>query len=176
MRKVTMANKDAPIGCKPIRHLHGAPISANTYTLKTGETVYKGDVVKKDATGTVLAASAASAQEAIGVAAHYMTDSLSAGGKEVAVYDDPNIVYAIQQQSGGSIAAADVHSSADHVAGAGSGKLSGHELNLTLVQGAGAQFLVLGLYDEPENAYGEHAVVEVIFNQHALKGAGSSGT
>ena len=171
-----MANIDAPKGLTPIRHQHGAPIAATGYILKTGEEVFKGDVLRKDATGTVYAAPAASAQEAIGVAAHYMTDSLSAGGKKILVYDDPSIIFAIQQESSGSIAAADVHSSADHVAGAGSGKLSGHELSSTLVQGAGAQFLVLGLYDEPENAYGENAVVEVMFNQHALKGAGSSGT
>ena len=171
-----MANIDAPKGLTPIRHLHGAPIAATEMVVKTGEIVFKGDVLRKDATGTVYAAPAASALEVIGVAAHYMSDSLSAGGKKVLVYSDPNIVFSIQQQTGGSIAATDVNAEADHVAGAGSGKLSGHELSLTIVAGASAQLLIIGLYDEPENAWGENADVEVIFNQHALKGAGSSGT
>ena len=171
-----MANVDAPKGCWPIRHLCGGQIRANSYTVTTGETIYQGDVVELDAAGTVGVAEAGDATAVIGVAAEYIDDSGSAGGKKILIYDDPNIVFGIQQQTGGTVAADDVGLSADHVAGSGSTttKLSGHELSSTVAVTA-AQFLILGKISESNNGFGEHCDLEVIFNEHRYKGAGSAG-
>ncbi len=171
-----MANVDAPRGCWPIRHLTGGEISAHEYTVTTGATIYQGDIVELDNAGTVAPAEAGDATAVIGVAAHYVSDSESAGGKKIMVYDDPMIVFGIQQASSGSIAATDVGLSADHIAGSGNSttKLSGHELSTTVGTTA-AQFLIIGKVDNPNNAWGEHCDVEVVFNEHRYKGSGSSG-
>lgn len=171
-----MANVDAPKGCWPIRHLCGGEIRANSYLVTTGATVYQGDVVERDADGTVGPAEAGDDVAVIGVAAEYVDDSGSAGGKKIAVYDDPFIVFGIQQQTGGTVAAADGGLNADHVAGSGSTttKLSGHELSLTVATAA-AQFIILGKISESTNDWGEHCDLEVIFNEHRYKGAGSAG-
>ena len=172
-----MANVDAPKGLWPIRHLCGGQIRANGYLVTTGVTIYQGDIVELDSAGTVGVAEAGDGVAVIGVAAEYVDDSGSAGGKKIAIYDDPFIVFGIQQQTGGSVAAADVGLSADHVAGAGNAttKLSGHELSLTLA-GTAAQFFILAKISEATNDWGEHCDLEVIFNEHRYKGAaGAAG-
>ena len=171
-----MANVDAPKGGWPIRHLCGGEIRSNSYTVTTGATIYQGAVVELDSAGTVGESEAGDATAAIGFAAEYVDDSGSAGGKKILVYDDYNIVFGLQQQTGGSVAAADVGLCADHVAGAGNAttKLSGHELSLTVATDA-AQFLILGKVSSTDNDWGEHCDLEVIFNEHRYKGAGSAG-
>lgn len=171
-----MPNIDSPRGLWPIRHLTGGEIKTREYIVTTGATIFRGDVVELDAAGTIGVAEAGDATAACGVAANYVTDAASAGGKVIQIYDDPAIVFGIQQQTGGSVAAADVGLSADHVAGAGSAatQLSGHELSLTLGTTA-AQFMILGKVESPGNDWGEHCCLEVIFNEHRYKGAGSAG-
>ena len=171
-----MANVDDPKGGWPIRHLCGGEIRSTPYILTTGARIYRGDVVELDAAGTVGAAEAGDATAAIGFAAEHKNDADSAGGIKILIYDDPNIVFGIQQQTGGTIAAADVGLSADHVAGSGNTTTlqSGHELSLT-VDTTAAQFLILGKISESNNDWGEHCDLEVIFNEHRYKGAGSAG-
>ena len=171
-----MANVDAPKGLWPIRHLSGGEIRVNSYILTTGARIYQGDVVELDSAGTVGAAEAGDATAVVGIAAEHKNDADSVGSIKIAIYDDPNIVFGIQQQTGGTVAAADVGLSADHVAGSGSTTtlLSGHELSLT-VDTTAAQFLILGKISESNNDWGEHCDLEVIFNEHRYKGAGSAG-
>jgi len=162
-----MANRDFVRGFYPLRHISGAPIVANEYIVTTGATIYQGDLVSMAAAGTVGAAVANDGIVVIGVAAEYVSDSGSAGGKKILIYDDPNIVFGVQCVTGYAIAAADVFITANHIAGSGSAvtKLSGHELN----SGAGNQMRVLGLVTTPDNAWGEHADVEVVLVEHALR-------
>ncbi len=171
-----MANTDDPRGGYPIRHLCGGEIRSNPYTLTTGARVYQGDQVELADDGTVAVSEAGDATAAIGFAAEHKNDSASAGGLKILIYDDPNIVFGIQQQTGGTIAAADVGLCADHVAGSGNTTTlqSGHELSLTVATTA-AQFLIIGKVSEPNNDWGEHCDLEVIFNEHRYKGAGSAG-
>ena len=77
----------------------------------------------------------------------------------------------VQADSGTALALADIGELGDHVATAAdtTRKLSNHELDSSDVQAAGGtQFKLLGKIDEPDNAWGEHVNVKVMFNQHHL--------
>lgn len=167
-----MANVDNPRGFWPIRQRGGGnDIPMNEYILTTGATVYKGDVLKAVAGGTVEAAAANDGIIVVGIAAEYVSDSASAGGIKVLVWDDPNTIFGVQCDSGTAAAATDVFTMANHVAGSGSTTtyLSGHELDSSqLAAQGGNQFKVLGLINREGNAWGEHAEVEVVFNEHLL--------
>lgn len=162
-----MANTDKAIGFKAVGHLTGGEIRTRNYTLTTGEIAYPGAVCKAVAGGTVELAAAGIGDDAIGVFASYVSDSGSAGGKTVAVWDDPDIIFMVQVQTGDTPAAADVFSTGDHLAGAGDTTLK-QSRNEFKLDGNG-QFKIIGLYDAADNAWGEHAKVLVIFNEHLYK-------
>lgn len=173
-----MANTNKVRGLWPLRHLSGGEIRNNAYILKTGQTVYQGDILSVDATGTVLAATAADSVKIIGVAAEYVSDSGSVGGKVVRVYDDPFIVFGCQIDATGSApTAADVFMCANHIAGAGNAttKQSGHQWNQNSINTTALDLKLLGLIDMPNNEWGSYAQVEVILNSHVLKGVGPAG-
>ena len=164
-----MANVDFARGLTPLYHLTGGEIRTNKYTLTTGQIIYKGDILKVVAGGTVQAA-ANDGVIVVGVAANYVDDSASVGGVEVNVYDDPYIVFSIQAD--GSNVAIDVFATANHVAGSGSSTtgLSGHELDSSDI-GTGAQLKVLGKVETPNNAWGTNVDLVVVFNEHLYKAA-----
>lgn len=167
-----MANTDNPRGLWPIRHLCGGKIRTNSYTLTTSTAVYQGDVLKVVAGGTVEPAAADDGIIVVGVSAEYVAAADAAAGTEIQVYDDPYIVFGIQCDSGTAAAATDVFHAADHVAGSGSSTtgMSGHELDSSeLASGSQDQLQVIGLVNRPDNAWGEHAKVEVIFKQHLYR-------
>ena len=169
-----MANIDASKGFYPIRHLTGGEIRPNEYILTTGQTIYKGDVMKAVAGGTAEESDANDGVIVLGICAGYVDDSASVGGKKVLIWDDPNIVFGVQTDSGTASAATDVFTTANHVAGSGDSdtKLSGHELDSSqMAAQGGAQLKVLGLIARPDNEWGEHSDVEVIFNEHLYKAA-----
>jgi hypothetical protein len=85
------------------------------------------------------------------------------------VYDDPNIVFAIQ--SSGSTVFADIGELGNHVAGAGSTSTgqSGFEIDGSTGTGT-AGLRILRKYDEPKNAYGTNVVLETVIWEHELSG------
>lgn len=167
-----MANIDNPRGFWPVGHICGAPITTMEYTVTTGATCYQGDVLKGVDGGTVEPSSANDGVIVVGVAAEYVSDAASAGGKKIRVYADPYILFGVQCDSGTAPAATAVFSTANHVAGAGSAttKLSGHELDASDIE-TGGQFEVLGLIDEPNNSWGEHCDVYGRFAEHKFNAA-----
>lgn len=172
-----MANKDTARGFWPIRHLSGGEIRAKEYTLTAGVTAYKGDVLEVDAAGTIGIAEANDGVLVIGVCAAYANDSASAGGIKVLVWDDPQIVFGVQCDSGSTPALTDVMSTANHVAGSANTtyKTSGQELDSSDI-GTGSQCRIIALVDDPENAWGEHCNVEVLFVEHILRAETAVGT
>jgi hypothetical protein len=88
---------------------------------------------------------------------------------EALVYDDPMISFRVQADT---VAAADIGLLADLDAGTPSAVtgLSGVELAASAAGAADQTCRILGLIDEPHNAYGAHADVEILFIEHALKG------
>lgn len=167
-----MANVDNPKGFWPIRHQCGGEIRSNEYIVTTGSTVYRGDLLKVVAAGTVEAAAADAGVIVVGVAAEYASDSGSAGGVKVLVYDDPYIVFGIQADTGTAVAATGVFATANHVAGSGSATtfLSGHELDSSDI-GTGAQLKIIGKISEPNNSWAEHVDLEVLISEHLYKAA-----
>jgi hypothetical protein len=168
-----MANVDDAKGFYPIRHFCGGEIRTNSYTLTTSDTVYIGDPVKAVVGGTVTHAAGTDGIIIVGVSAEYVASG--AAGQKIQVYDDPYIVFGIQCDTGTAAASTDVFSTADmatYAAGSSSSGLSGCELDASdLATGAQSLLKVLGLVNTPLNAWGEHADVEVLFNEHLFKAA-----
>jgi len=168
-----MANNDRLRGFWPIRHLTGGEIRVNEYTCTTSTTIYKGDLVKVVAGGTVEIGAADIGVAAIGIAA--ATVSSASAGATIPVYDDPNIVFGVQCDSGTAPTAADIGATANHVATTGDTTtlISKNELDASDI-GTGAQMKIIGLVDQIDNTWAEHCDVEVIFNEHHYKGANAS--
>ena len=166
-----MANVDNPKGFYPVRHASGGEIRTRHYILTTGEVVYKGELLKAVAGGTVETAATGIALAAIGIAAEYMDGTTA--GTEVAVYDDPQIVFGVQ--SDGTAAATGVFATCDHTAGAGSATTgcSADELDISTI-GTGGQLEILGKIETPGNDWGAHTDLEVLFNEHKRKAAVAS--
>ncbi len=166
-----MANTDAPMGFWPIRHLCGGEIRLSEHICTTSAAIFKGDPLKVVAGGTVEVAAADDGLIVIGVAAEYVASA--AAGDTVKVWDDPNIVFGVQADSGTSPAATDVYNTANFItyaAGSTTTGLSIMELDASDI-GTGAQLKILGKIPDPDNVWGEHVNLEVVFNEHFLKAA-----
>jgi hypothetical protein len=166
-----MANVDNPRGFWPIRHISGGEIRTNTYFVTTSAAIYKGDLLVAVNTGCVSASSANDGWKVVGVAAEWITAAKSATAyTEIQVYDDPNIVFGVQADSGTSPAVTDIFATANHVATTGNTTTgqSAHELDASDI-GTGLQMRILGKVSDPNNAWGEHVDLEVIFNEHFYK-------
>ena len=163
-----MANKDRLRGFWPIRHLSGGEIRLAEYTCTTSTTIYKGDLVKLVTGGTVEIGAADIGNGAIGVAAQ--TVSSAAAGAKILIWDDPMIVFGVQTDSGGSPTIADIGALANHLATTGDTVtlISKNELDDSDID-TGSQLRTIGLVDQIDNVWGEHADVEVVFNEHMLK-------
>jgi hypothetical protein len=168
-----MANVDNPRGMWPIRHLTGGEIRTNTYFVTTSAAIYKGDPVTAINTGCVSAITANDGWKVVGVAAEWITAAKSATAyTEIQVYDDPNIVFGIQADSGTSPAVTDIFATANtntYAAGNTTTGISICELDASDI-GTGLQLRILGKTSDPNNAWGEHVDLEVIFNEHFYKG------
>jgi hypothetical protein len=167
-----MSNIDNPRGFWPIRHLAGGVIRTEEFIVTTGQIVYAGDLLKCVDAGTVEIAAADAGVIVIGVAAEYVNDSGSAGGKKVRVFADPYIAFGVQADSGTAPAATAVFSTANHVATTGNTttKISLNELDASDIE-TGGQLEVLGIVDAPDNAWGEHVDLVVRIAEHKWNAA-----
>lgn len=182
-----MSNANTPYGLRPVRHLNGGVVQTNAYAIASGynTALYTGDVVEGIADGTIEQAEAGNTDN-LGVFAGCRF--VDATGKQVFspywpasqvatdivayVYDDPNIVYAIQSDATG-VALADIHMGADWEVVAGDVKTGRSNWNLDVSAGLGAtgtSLRILRIINDGENAAGAYADVEVIFNEHVMKG------
>ena len=124
-----MANVDAAFGARPVRHLTGGQIRTNEYKIASGTSsnIFTGDFVKLLATGYIDVAAAGNrilgvfagcqytaSDGEVKFARYFPTGTTTQGSGDVTayIYDDPNIVYAIQ--SAGSADFADIGQLADH--------------------------------------------------------------
>lgn len=89
----------------------------------------------------------------------------------ILVADDPNIIFQIQEVSGGTpLAAGDVGLNANLVAGTNNGYISQWEVNNSgEATGATLQVKLLGLAQVQGNAFGEHAQWLVLINHHCYR-------
>ena len=177
---------DNPNGFTPVGHLMGgvtAELSQAKHTWATGyaTAVFRGDMLSVVAAGTV-ARSAAGSEELLGAFAgvkyvdasgnqifsNQWVSGTAATEIEVMCYDDPYIIYRIQQT--GTWALTHVGENADHVATAGSTSTgrSLEELSSTTAA-ATAGFRILGTVNEPGNTGADVDVMVIINEGHIRK-------
>lgn len=161
-----MPNKDMPKGAEP----HGRIYELNAYTAQS--TIYPGDLVKKNAAGTVEPAAAGDA--CLGVAMNH-----AAASAEVLVADHPDQRFTIQAAAAEIDAQTDIGLNASIVVGTPSAtyKRSAMELDAsTLATTATLALKVVGLDRSVDNALGANARVIVRINNHQnAAGTGSAG-
>ena len=191
-----MANRDAPIGLKPIRYRNGTPWNGAVgiyyvYATATGAIFY-GDAVVTDGTADILGKFPCVASYATGGgnlrgvavgfgetpgAADLDGRTLSRNHRPtltemyVAVVDDPNVVFEIQEDStGAAMLITAVGANCDLTTGTGSSTtgLSAMELDssLSTTGSATQQLRILGIVDREDNVLGDQCKWEVYINEH----------
>lgn len=191
-----MANADAPFGLRPVRYISGAPYNGavNVYSTAAGDStaIFIGDPVIASGTSQTINGSvfkdvdqAATGDVITGVVVGVLAstrDSLTYRAASTVrlllVADDPNLLFEIQEVSGGTaLTANDAGLNANFVVGSGntSTGFSGVELNNATEATTNTLDLhIIGLADRPDNAIGEHAkwLVRINRHQHANQVAG----
>jgi len=162
-----------------------------------GTAIFIGDVVDLDPNGGVIPAAADAGVSAAGVCigvfdsnripcghpySSVSTKQLTASvaGFCLVAMAYPGSVF-IAQSSTGSTAPAenDIGSTCDHIAGTGNTTFgfSGHELDFgqTTALNTGLQFRTIGKVNHPNNAYGQHCDLYVVFNESAFGSSAAAG-
>ena len=190
-----MANTDAAFGLRPIRHLNGSPWNGVTQRCLVEDSyataVFIGDPVivtgvagSDDTSGlpVVNVASAGDGNRIYGVVVScevnpdnltYKHIPASTGGY-VNVCNDPDVVFAIQDDAGATLDGGSISDNALLASGTGSTVtgLSGWELDATNTPTSDAsyQVLILDIYKAPDNALGDNCIWEVLISNHVLRG------
>jgi hypothetical protein len=182
-----MANVDAPNGAKPVRHLTGGVIRAREWKIigdgNASSNIFTGDFVKLQSSGYITVAGAG--DRLLGVfagckytasdgtpkfAKYWPASTATLGSADVTayVYDDPNIVFAIQGD--GTDAFTQVGNLANIVATAGSTTTgqSKMELDTDNIGTGTANLRILGITDDPKNSWGANTEQEVLIHEHEL--------
>jgi len=201
-----MANVDRPNGLRPIRYIGGAPytgaVNQYCFLAATGATAFVGDLVTL--TGTAGGAglqingidcegmpeikqSTANTGPHVGVIVGFLPNQadlsvrhrVASTARIALVADDPNLLFEIQEVSGGTaLAATAVGLNANVVVGSGSTVTgnSGMELNnATEATTLDLDCKIVGLRKRPDNAIGEHAKWEVMIAYHSYGPDGMLG-
>lgn len=167
-----MANVDAPHGLRPAYRLGGGPMIVNYYSKDVGaNAVFLGDLVKLSNDGNVDPSVAADTNN-IGVSAAY---SATAVAESIPVWDDPDIVFELQDDGAGTVSArTHVGNCADIVkthAGSTTTLLSGTELDISTVATTEQTLKIIGIHPAGDNAFGSYARLLVVINEHILRDA-----
>lgn len=192
-----MANVDTPFGFRPVRYASGAPYngSANVYSTTTGDgdAIFVGDPVTLTGTGSTINGvvyadvnQAATTNIIVGVVVGVLPetrDSLiyraSSTVRRLLVCDDPDVLYEIQEASGGTaLTANDVGLNATFAIGTGSTSTGQSGAELANDAEAGTATLdvqIVGLAPREDNAIGEHAkwLVKINRNRYSNQVAGA---
>lgn len=170
-----MANLDAPKGFRPIYAIGGQHGRTNKYALAAANTIIGiGDLLCRTNAGVVDRAAATSVQ-IIGVAAE--AKAASSGGY-ILVYDNPDQVYEAQTDNGVGVLTAqtDMNLNADFVVANATNGVSRMEIDENSGLGtATLPLVVLRLWEETNNAFGEFNRLEVRINNHVLQSLGTTG-
>lgn len=189
-----MANVDSPFGLRPVRYMSGAPYNGavNAYSTAAGDgtAIFIGDPVilsgtaqtisgtiyqdvDQAATGDVVTGVVVAVDPVLGSGASGRDSTVHRAASTqriVYVADDPNLLFEIQEVSGGTaLAAADIGLNANFVVGTGSATTgqSGVELNNSGEATTNTLDLqIVGFVNRPGNEVGEHAKWLVRINRH----------
>lgn len=183
-----MANADTPFGLKPVRHRSGAPYtgSGTVYSVAAGDgtAIMVGDLVTNAGTAQTIngvvyqdVVRSATGDVFQGVVIGVLPDTqdslkyrAASTQRLLLVEDNPDLLFEIQEVSGGTpLAAADIGLNANVVVAAGSTVtgLSGMELNnATEATTNTLDVKILGFVNRVDNEIGEHAKWLVALNRH----------
>lgn len=186
-----MANVDSPFGLKPVAHRNGAPYSGafRLYSVAAGDStaIMIGDPVTlagtsqtingriysdvvRSATGDVFTGVCIGV---VPVTADSLVYRAASTQRVLMVADDPDLVFEIQEVSGGTaLTANDAGLNANIVVAAGStaSGFSGVELNnATEATTNTLDVHILGPVMREDNAIGEHCKWLVTFNRHQFR-------
>jgi hypothetical protein len=190
-----MANVDKPFGLRPIGNL-SATGAQKQYAYEIADNqagaIFQGDLVTVF-DGFLVKFAPATHAAAVGVfnGCNYIDPTtgkptwknyypgsvnITSGKISAEVLDDPNQLFIIQADE--DIVAADIGKNADIVGTGGSTVTGVSTMELdssTVAKTAALNLKIVGLYDTPENAYGDFAVVVVKINEHLYGSAGVAG-
>jgi hypothetical protein len=193
-----MANTDKPFGLKPFCHGNGNPWNGMFriyyHSASDNTALYRGDLCQAngsndEATGKYpsVTAHVAGQEDNVGVVIGFGdTPQLAANcanlntgqycpvstAMYVAVVDDPDVWFEIQEDSvGGALTAAAVYGMSDVVVGSGNTTTgqSGMELDSSEVGDADATLQIMRLVDRVDNVLGNHAKWLVRINEHLYR-------
>lgn len=192
-----MANKDRPMGMKPVKNINGTPWNGkyNVYYKDAAENFFIGSPVKSagsaDASGKYPTVVLAGTDPIRGVVVGFSTTpyitadpadlnrvySISTEDVYVAVCDDPNVIFEMQEDSSTALTITEIGLNASPTTESGntSTGLSTVEIDCTTEDVTSTLSLkILRLVDREDNALGDHAKFEVMINNHELaQGLGS---
>lgn len=164
-----MANTDKPMGFEPVGHRTGGEIRTRNYVVTASQTIFKGDPVVITSAGTINVGAAGATTTHLGIAADYV--SSAAAGAEIAVWDDPDIVYKVQTTNAITTAVSNVFNTADIITyAAGNTTTEQSIMELDTPGTSSLPWLIIGLDGAPDNAWGEFSKVHVVYNQHVFNG------
>jgi hypothetical protein len=183
-----MANADTPFGLRPVRYLSVAPYNGavNLYSTAAGDNVaiFIGDPVTLSGTSQTIGGNvyvdvdqAATGNIIVGVVVGVVPvtrESLihraASTQRLLMVADDPNLLFEIQEVSGGTpLTANDIGLNANFVVGSGNAAngMSGVELNNATEAATNTlDLLIVGFMNRADNAIGEHAKFLVRIGRH----------
>jgi hypothetical protein len=169
-----MANRDNPHGLAPLmRTLSGGAPSIRQYARDAdGSTaIFVNDVVSRDADGNINAGGTPNTTTFQGVSLVYAAGSVAK--TDILVMDSPGALYEAQDNHDtDGLAEADMGLMCDLEFNAGSTTtfISGHEIDESAAADTTTDLDVklLSKLDAPDNAYGAHCRVVIMFNQHRL--------
>lgn len=199
-----MANANVPSGLAPVQYLNGNPwngqtrlysiLSDNGSAFAIGDPVAVGGSADDNGVPNVVLATAGTGNQIVGVICS--AGSITNGGflgdptnlnttvipatktkvYYVAVCDDPNVVFEIQEGgSGAALTKTDVMNNFNLKSGTNSGYLSGWTLdNASAAVTATLQLKLLGLVQRKDNTFGTYAKWLVKINNHCYAG-GTAG-
>lgn len=187
-----MANPDSAFGFRPVRKLGGFYAGeTNPYPIAStyGTSLYRGDPVISLADGTIGRAAAGALTRGVFWGVRYTdtsgavqfqdywtasTATLGSANAEALVIDDPWVVFEIQQDSDTNTpAATDVGGNADWIFTSAGAPGTGSKCELdtsSLTPSTTAGCRILRKSPREGNEWGAYVVVEVLFNEHELKG------
>lgn len=192
-----MANADVPRGLRPVRYTSGAPYNGavNKYYVPSSDTnaaIYIGGLVKpagsSDAAGVPsVTGNVATGNPVIGVVVSVdPVEGADAGGRDSTVHrvnsteryvyvaDDPNLLFAVQDDASATLAATNVWMAADltgFTSGSATTGLSAIEISATTATASGdgtEDVIIVGLEQRPDNEIGQWADWLVRLNNHYL--------
>jgi len=182
-----MANVDSPFGFLPVRHLMGGVVRTNYYHDARNDndtvTLFQGDPVIITS-GYIERAAANNTILGIFKGCHYINSSTgkpyygnyydgNANSTDVdfEIWDDPNIVFKVQTTTGQTPVVTDRGDYGNMITYAAGSTTTGRSIiELDAISSSVATWRVLGLHELVGNTFAEHVVVEVLANEHLLRG------